>query len=70
MGGALIGRHYALSAAAVDSTDPPAEKHEYQAEVNRLMDLIVHSLYSNKEVFHRELVRWVIVTHTIFFQLT
>jgi len=57
MDGALVGRRYESSAAAVDSTDmPPAEKHEYQAEVNRLMDLIVHSLYSNKEVFLRELV--------------
>jgi hypothetical protein len=33
MGGALTGRRYESSAAAVDSTDPPAEKHEYQAEV-------------------------------------
>ncbi|AQK78625.1 heat shock protein 90-6, mitochondrial isoform X4 [Zea mays] len=56
MDGALIGRRYESSAAAVDSTDQLAEKHEYQAEVNRLMDLIVHSLYSNKEVFLRELV--------------
>ncbi|CAN6334179.1 unnamed protein product [Urochloa humidicola] len=57
MDGALIGRRYESSAAAVDSTDmPPVEKHEYQAEVNRLMDLIVHSLYSNKEVFLQELV--------------
>ncbi|KAG2621115.1 heat shock protein 90-6, mitochondrial-like [Panicum virgatum] len=57
MDGALVGRRYESSAAAVDSTDmPPAEKHEYQAEVNRLMDLIVHRLYSNKEVFLRELV--------------
>ncbi|TVU50013.1 hypothetical protein EJB05_01364 [Eragrostis curvula] len=57
MDGALIGRRYESSAAAVDSSNmPPAEKYEYQAEVNRLMDLIVHSLYSNKEVFLRELV--------------
>ncbi|KAJ1265535.1 hypothetical protein BS78_08G082900 [Paspalum vaginatum] len=57
MDGALTGRRYESSAAAVDSTDTPlVEKHEYQAEVNRLMDLIVHSLYSNKEVFLRELV--------------
>lgn len=36
--------------------DSPGEKYEYQAEVSRLMDLIVHSLYSHKEVFLRELV--------------
>ncbi|XP_062202113.1 heat shock protein 90-6, mitochondrial-like [Phragmites australis] len=57
MDGALVGRRYESSAAAVDSSGmPSAEKYEYQAEVNRLMDLIVHSLYSNKEVFLRELV--------------
>lgn len=36
--------------------DLSGEKFEYQAEVSRLMDLIVHSLYSHKEVFLRELV--------------
>ncbi|KAG9155568.1 hypothetical protein Leryth_009977 [Lithospermum erythrorhizon] len=36
--------------------ESPGETYEYQAEVSRLMDLIVHSLYSHKEVFLRELV--------------
>ena len=32
------------------------ERHEFQAEVKQLLDLVVHSLYSNKDVFLRELV--------------
>ncbi|MBR9972958.1 molecular chaperone HtpG [Magnetospirillum sulfuroxidans] len=32
------------------------EKREFQAEVAKLLDLVVHSLYSNKEIFLRELV--------------
>jgi heat shock protein beta len=32
------------------------ETFQYQAEVDRLMDMIVHSLYSNREVFLRELI--------------
>ena len=27
-----------------------SEKHEFQAEVNRMMKLIINSLYKNKEV--------------------
>jgi len=32
------------------------EKHEFQAEVSRLMDIIINSLYTDKQVFLRELV--------------
>jgi len=33
-----------------------AERHAFQAEVSRLLDIVAHSLYSEKEVFLRELV--------------
>ena len=33
-----------------------AEKHGFQAEVKQLLQLMIHSMYSNKEVFARELI--------------
>ena len=36
--------------------DGVAEQHAFGAEVGRLLDLVVHSLYSEREIFLRELV--------------
>ena len=33
-----------------------SERHEFQTEVRQLLDLMIHSLYSHKDVFLRELV--------------
>lgn len=38
------------------NTQKAAEKHEFSAEVGRLLDLVVHALYSDREIFLRELV--------------
>jgi molecular chaperone HtpG len=38
------------------STPVPQETRSFQAEVSRLLDIVAHSLYSEKEIFLRELI--------------
>jgi molecular chaperone HtpG len=38
------------------TTQSQQESHSFQAEVVQILDLMVHSLYSNKEIFLRELI--------------
>ena len=45
-----------LSVAEVKQLRDSAEKHAFQAEVNRMVKLIINSLYKNKEIFLRELI--------------
>nr|WP_321985218.1 molecular chaperone HtpG [uncultured Lichenicoccus sp.] len=42
--------------AAHEAAAAPPEQHEFSAEVGRLLDLVVHALYSDREIFLRELV--------------
>ncbi len=37
-------------------TNPKPEHHSFQAEVSQVLDLVIHSLYSHREVFLRELI--------------
>ncbi len=37
-------------------SETTVEKHSFQAEIQQLLDLVVHSLYTDKEIFLRELI--------------
>merc|ERR1719491_769664 len=45
-----------FSAEELEMIEQSGEKHQFQAEVNRLMDIIINSLYSNREIFIREMI--------------
>ncbi|TMK29693.1 MAG: molecular chaperone HtpG [Alphaproteobacteria bacterium] len=45
-----------LDTAPETTAEPRAETRSFQAEVSRLLDIVAHSLYSEKEIFLRELI--------------
>lgn len=56
-----------LNAAQIKEIREKSEKHVFQAEVNRMMKLIINSLYKNKEVSedkeHLDVHSWWIYGH-------
>ena len=48
--------HIDAATKGITMSESTIEKHDFGAEVGRLLDLVVHALYSEREIFLRELV--------------
>ena len=55
-GACQLGRKPQGVAKAMSETEMSVEKHVFEADVARLLHLMVHSVYSDKNVFLRELI--------------
>ncbi|MEO8377550.1 MAG: molecular chaperone HtpG [Candidatus Sumerlaeota bacterium] len=42
--------------STVTETNASPETHQFQAEIRQLLDIVIHSLYTDREIFLRELV--------------
>src|SRR6184192_3453845 len=51
-----LHRTMTLDTAPETTAEPKTETRTFQAEVSRLLDIVAHSLYSEKEIFLRELI--------------
>ena len=49
-------RCMAVSTSRFSEQQPAQQQHEFQAETRKLLDIVAKSLYSDKEVFIRELI--------------
>ena len=54
--GVKVMRKLELNVATEPSTEVEPENFKFESNVSRVMDIIINSLYSNKDVFIRELV--------------
>jgi molecular chaperone HtpG len=52
----IAGSFHPLERMQMDAAGAPAETHAFQAEVAELLNLMVHSVYSETDIFLRELI--------------